>query len=222
MYSTYRDGVVLKDDIKIILFDLGGVLVTWKGVEGLRDFSGGKMTLEESRLFWLNSEWVRRFERGRCHAPEFVKGVLGELDFKVSEERVLEAFLEWDRGPMPGALELLSDLRGSYQLACLSNNEEIHWNRLKSEYNADQLFDKCYLSHEIAMIKPDPEIYDYVIDDLGIDPSGILFFDDNPECVDAARESGMLAYVTKGVGEVRSCLEELGVLPLEKAGACSL
>ena len=40
----------MKDDIKILLFDLGGVLVTWKGVEGLRDFSDGKMTLEESRF----------------------------------------------------------------------------------------------------------------------------------------------------------------------------
>lgn len=204
----------MKDDIKIILFDLGGVLVTWKGVEGLRDFSDGKMTLEESRLFWLNSEWVRKFERGMCKAPEFVKGILSELDFPVSEDRVLEAFLDWDRGPMPGAVELLAGLRSRYKLACLSNNEEIHWNRLKSEYSVDRLFDKCYLSHEIGMIKPDPEIYEYVVDDLGTDPSGVLFFDDNPECVDAARKSGMQAFVTKGVTEVRRQLEELGMLPL--------
>lgn len=203
------------DSIEIIIFDLGGVLVTWKGIEGLRDFSGGKMTMEESRLFWLHSKWVREFGRGRCSAVEFVEGILSELDFSVSHEQIMEAFLEWDRGPMPGAGELLQDLRGHYRLACLSNNEEIHWNRLKSEFQVDRFFDKCYLSHEIGMIKPDPEIYRYVKEDLGIDPSGILFFDDNPECADAARESGMRAFVTRGVSEVKSRLEELGILPLE-------
>ncbi len=205
----------MDNSIEIIMFDLGGVLVTWKGIEGLRDFSGGKMTMEESRLFWLHSEWVREFGRGRCSAAEFVEGILSELDFSVSHEQIMEAFLEWDRGPMPGASELLQDLRGHYRLACLSNNEEIHWNRLKGEFQVDRFFDKCYLSHEIGMIKPDPEIYQYVTEDLGIDPSGILFFDDNPECVEAAREAGMKSFVTRGVSEVKSRLEELGILPLE-------
>lgn len=205
----------MKDDIKILLFDLGGVLVTWKGVEGLRDFSDGKMTLEESRLFWLNSEWVREFERGRCSASEFVKGILSELDFPIADERIMEAFLTWDKGPMTGAFELLTDLRTRYKVACLSNNEVVHWNRLKQEFKADHFFDKCYLSHEIGMIKPDPEIYEYVVEDLGIDPSGILFFDDNPECVDAARDAGMRAYVAKGVTEVRECLARLDLWPPE-------
>ena len=97
----------MKKDIEVLLFDLGGVLVTWKGVEGLRDFSDGRMTLEEARLFWLNSKWVRKFERGQCNVPEFVAGFVDELDFPVTDDQIREAFLTWDRGPMPGALDLL-------------------------------------------------------------------------------------------------------------------
>ncbi len=203
----------MRDDIKILLFDLGGVLVTWKGVEGLRDFSDGTMTLEESRLFWLNSEWVREFERGRCSVSEFIKGMLSELDFSVDDDKFMEAFLTWDKGPMAGATELLTDLRAHYKVACLSNNEVVHWNRLKQDFGVAHFFDKCYLSHEIGMIKPDPEIYEYVVEDLGIDPSGILFFDDNPECVDAARNAGIQACVAKGVPEVRDCLARLDLWP---------
>ncbi len=204
-------------DVKVLLFDLGGVLVTWKGVAGLRDFSGGKMSLEEARLFWMNSEWVRKFERGRCDAAEFVAGVVSELDFEISEEQIIEGFHRWDEGPMPGAVELLVELRGNYELACLSNNNAFHWNRLKTRYRADSYFDRCYLSHEIGMIKPDPEIYDFVIQDFDLNPAEFLFFDDNTECVEAARAAGMRSYVTRGIEEVKSCLEELELWPLEKA-----
>jgi len=211
---TRETGADLRNDIRILLFDLGGVIVTWKGIEGLRDFSGGKMTLEESRLFWLHSDWVRRFERGWCGVSEFIEGVREELGFRVSAERLREAFEGWDKGPMPGAAELLSRLKGHYQLACLSNNEEIHWNRLRREFRVDRFFDRCYLSHLLGMIKPDPEIYQYVIDDLGIEPERILFFDDNPECVEGAREAGMTACQARGITEVASRLEELDLMPL--------
>jgi len=204
----------LKKEIEVLLFDLGGVLVTWKGVEGLRDFSNGRMTLEEARLFWLNSKWVREFERGQCDVSEFVAGFVDELDFTVTDDQIREAFLTWDRGPMPGALDLLSQLRGRYRLACLSNNEEVHWNRLKQLHQADSYFDKCYLSHEIGMIKPDPDVYEYVIEDIGLEPSVILFFDDNPECVASARQSGMQACLARGVGEVKDILRSREIWPV--------
>jgi len=205
----------LSHEIKLLLFDLGGVLVTWNGVKGLQEYSGGKMTMEEARLFWMTSEWVRKFERGWCTASEFVSGVLTELDFHISEEQIIEGFHRWDKGPMPGAFEFLTELRSHYKLACLSNNNEFHWDRLKKKYRAESFFDKCYLSHEIGMIKPDPEIYDFVIKDLGISPSEILFFDDNPECVEAAKEAGLSTCLTKGIEEVKTCLKKKNLWPPE-------
>ena len=65
------------------------------------------------------------------------------------------------------------------------------------------------------MIKPDPEIYDFVIKDFEISPSEILFFDDNPECVEAAKEAGMSACLTKGIDEVQACLKKRNLWPLK-------
>ncbi|MCK4804567.1 MAG: HAD family phosphatase, partial [Spirochaetes bacterium] len=57
--------------IKVILFDLGGVLVDWDGKGPLVELSGGKLNKEEARRFWLESILVREFETGRLAPDQF-------------------------------------------------------------------------------------------------------------------------------------------------------
>ena len=68
----------------VILFDLGGVLVEWDGIEPLKKLSGGRLTTEMARRFWLESPWVNKFETGRCRPHEFAVGVIEELGFLLS------------------------------------------------------------------------------------------------------------------------------------------
>ena len=49
-------------------------------------------------------------------------------------------------------------------------------------------YDEFYKSYEIGHNKPDKEIYEYVINDLGVNPSDIVFFDDRMENVEGAKE----------------------------------
>ena len=74
------------------------------------------------------------------------------------------------------------------------------------------LFDRDYLSYVLDMVKPDADIYDHVIADLGLPASEILFIDDNQINVDGALARGMQAALAKGPGEARSALTRLGVL----------
>ncbi len=193
--------------IAVLLFDLGGVLVRWEGSAGLLELTDGRLSREEARRFWLNSPWVRRFEAGKCSGTEFAAGAVNELGLAVPAEEFLDRFTGWDRGPLPGAHELLDELRSHYQLACLSNNNEIHWPKIRDEFGFRRFFDRCYLSHEIGLIKPDREVFDYVLRDLALPPESILFFDDNPECVEAARKVGLRAELAQGVEAVRSHLD---------------
>ena len=118
---------------------------------------------EEARRFWLQSPWVRRFETGRCSGEDFASGVVRELELEVSPEVFLSEFLSWDRGPMPGAEELLDELSRKYVLGCLSNNNELHWTRLRDDRGFDQFFRYQFLSHEMGLIKPDLEIFSEVL-----------------------------------------------------------
>lgn len=197
--------------IQTILFDLGGVLVEFDGVAPLIALSGGRLDKEGARRFWLMSPAVREFETGRCGAEEFARRALAELGFAMAPEVFLRQFVSWDRGPMEGALDLLDALKPQFLLACLSNNNVLHWNRLREETKLPGKFHRCYLSQEIGLMKPDRESFAYVIRDLGVPPERILFFDDNPECVEAARLLGIHARRARGVGEVKAALAELGL-----------
>jgi putative hydrolase of the HAD superfamily len=203
--------------IQVLLFDLGGVLVEFDGIASLIALAGNKLDREGARRFWLMSPAVRKFETGRCDAEEFARDALAELGVAMAPEVFLRQFVSWDHGPMEGALSLLDSLRSRFLLACLSNNNVLHWNRLLEETNLPEKFHRCYLSQEIGVMKPEPESFQHVLRDLGTPPGSVLFLDDNPECVEAAQRLDIVARRARGVAEVRAALAELGLLQ-ESAG----
>ncbi|MEM9550848.1 MAG: HAD family phosphatase [Pseudomonadota bacterium] len=59
-------------------------------------------------------------------------------------------------------------------------------------------FDRCYVSGHMQVIKPDPEIYRMVEDDCGLPPASLLFADDRPENIAAAKARGWQAHLFDG------------------------
>jgi putative hydrolase of the HAD superfamily len=194
---------------EVLLFDLGGVLVEWVGSPGLLALAAGTLDAEAARRFWLESLWVRRFERGQCSPPEFARGVVEELGLQIPPEEFLVHFTRWDKGPFPGTTDLLRELRGRYLLACLSNNNIIHWTRLRDEFSLGQFFDRCFISCEIGLVKPDPDVFRHVRRELGVPAGRILFIDDNPECTEAAAAEGFSAVLARGIEAVRQALDRI-------------
>lgn len=196
---------------KALVFDLGGVLVEFTGIEPLIELSQGSLTAEEARRFWLFSAWIRKFESGQCSAREFATGVVSELQLTVTPEEFLEEFGSWEKGPFSGALELLGALRRQFFLACLSNNNVFHWQTLREKSNIDQKFHRCYLSYEIGLLKPDKEVFEYMLADIGFPAQDILYFDDNHECVETALSLGLQAYQVNGAESVCRVLKEQNI-----------
>jgi putative hydrolase of the HAD superfamily len=76
---------------------------------------------------------------------------------------------------------------------------------------------KCYFSDELGLVKPDREIFEHVIRDLGVPPSRIAFFDDTAINVEVARDAGMAAYEVDGIVELEARLHQLGLLSRGRA-----
>jgi len=196
----------------VLLFDLGGVLVDWVGIGAVAELTGGQMDVDGARKYWLFSPYVRGFETGKCGPDEFCRGIVSDLRLPISTVEFRERFLSWDRGPLPGALDLLNSLRGRFTLSCMSNNNPLHWERLKQPDRFGGRFDHLFLSFETGFMKPDSAAYEHVLSRLGCRPEEVIFFDDTPECVDGARAAGIRAYETRGVESVKEALRQVGIL----------
>jgi HAD superfamily hydrolase (TIGR01509 family) len=210
--KSNADVPVARDSIDVILFDLGGVLVELGGVGKFMQWLDHSMSVKEMWGRWLGSPAVRRFEIGQTTADEFGAAIVREFALPVGAEEFVEAFTYWPRAPYPGVEPLLASLRHSYRLACFSNNNELHWERIRNGMGLGQYFESSFLSHLIGRLKPDKEAFEFVVDSLDLAPERILFLDDNQLNVEGARSAGMLARRTRGFGEVVSALEDLGIV----------
>ena len=196
---------------RVVLFDLGGVLVELGGVDHFGQLID---EADEAQVWrtWLTSRSVRLYERGLCSRAEFAAGMREEHGLRLAEEEFLETFLSWPRGLLPGASDLVGGLSSSVRRACLSNTNELHWNEQRDAQLLHSLFELRFLSHELGLVKPDREIFERVLEDLGCAGDEVLFLDDNQINVDGALACGLDAHVVKGVEASRVLLESRGLL----------
>jgi len=198
--------------LRAVLFDLGGVLVEFDGTRPLVEMTAGRLNLEDARKFWIHSPAVRRLETGRSSPAEFTEEAMKELGVRMDAQAFLEAFISWEKGLLPGAPGLLDEVRPHILTACLSNNNVLHWDLLRDRFGMDRKFHRCFLSHEIGLIKPDPALFMHVLSVLGMEAEEALFLDDNPEHVQAAAGMGIVAMRVDGAVGAREALKTVKVL----------
>ena len=109
----------------------------------------------------------------------------------------------------PDTVEVLTDLKeGGTRLALLSNAGpdfgSYFRHGLLGEY-----FDAVYVSGELKLLKPDPEIYQHVLADLGISAADAVFIDNRADNVRSAQELGITGHVFTDAGTLRAFLESL-------------
>jgi HAD superfamily hydrolase (TIGR01509 family) len=197
-------------EFDVLLFDLGGVLIDFAGFEEMRRLLPQVSDRSEIRDRWIRSKPVQLFERGEVAPEEFACRVVEEFHLELSKHEFLREFVSWARGPYPGALALLRRLQNSHRIACLSNSNELHTPLYRASIHSH--VDSFYFSDEIGLVKPDREIFDFVIRDLTVSPRRIAFFDDTPVNVEAARNVGLCAFLVDGIGELEARLQGLGLI----------
>ncbi|MBJ7539155.1 HAD family phosphatase [Marinomonas sp. C1424] len=199
-------------DIRVVLFDLGNVLVDLGSIAEMHTMLNTHG--EESDVWrkWLRSPTVAAFDSGQISFDEFAERLPKEVGSHLSKEAFKASFKAWPKGLFEGALALVSAVKPEYHRAILSNTNAAHWERLMDEMGLAGHFHSYYASHLVGLVKPDRAIYDHVLDQLQIAPEQILFIDDNQLNIDTANELGMQAYRVKGIVEARTVLDEYGVL----------
>jgi putative hydrolase of the HAD superfamily len=207
--------------IELIVFDMGHVFVDfeWDVVcQAFRERSGlsseafkevlRQITTWGYETGHLNTvDLLKRFNevlaghhQGRDGAP----GLLREDEF---HELWNLTFRENDI-----MAEILSSLKERFPLYLLSNTNESHWNYLTCKYNVGRHFQELILSHEVQMAKPDPRIYELVLEKAGVAAQRCVFIDDLAVNVQAASGLGIQTIQFQGPEHLIAALAELGVI----------
>jgi putative hydrolase of the HAD superfamily len=109
----------------------------------------------------------------------------------------------------PAIVELLADLRaGGTPLALLSNAGPDYGSYFRHGPLGD-FFTACYVSGELGLLKPHPDIYRHVLDDLRITPADAIFIDNRETNVAGAQALGITGHVFTEAGRLREFLAAL-------------
>ncbi len=190
----------MKNSIKNIVFDLGDVIINIDVPRAAQSFAtlSGRETSEVIRLF-EEGKLFRQFEMGGLDATEFrsyVRQILNNNTWADAEVDTAWNSLLLD---IPAdRIALLRQLSKNYRLFLLSNTSSIHIEAVNQILHTvsgverlDDLFEKLFLSYEMGVMKPHPEIYERVLEEAGIQAEETLFLDDNADNIRAAGALGI-------------------------------
>ena len=193
---------------QVILFDLGGVLIESTGRDALRALLPDKPERDQVLDRWIQSPTVKQFERGLISAEAFAETFIDECQLHLGPAEFLDIFASWPKGFFAGAKALVQALRTQHRVACLSNTNSVHWERVPELPN---LFDASFPSHLTGLLKPEREAYDYALRELGVKANAVYFFDDLLANIAAARAVGMNAFHVSGFSDIAPTLRAEGL-----------
>lgn len=192
------------DNIKNLIIDFGGVLIDLDRERCIENFRKLGMPDVEEMLHDCHQEgFLLLHEKGLIDAAEFREGIRQRIGKPVSDEAIDEAWNSFLVGIPAYKLDLLLELRQHYVVYLLSNTNDIHWewsckNAFPHKgFRVEDYFEQIFLSYRMKMAKPDPEIFERVLAETGIDPAETLFIDDSEANCRTAQALGISTYTPK-------------------------
>jgi putative hydrolase of the HAD superfamily len=186
--------------LEAVIWDFGGVLTTspfeaFARFESERGLPADIIRRTNAANHWENA-WAK-FERAEVDLETFDQLFAAEslaLGAEVSGKDVLP-LLSGDL--RPEMIEALRRVKSRFKTGCITNN--LPANAIgslggRSLYIAEvmALFDHIIESAKIGLRKPDPRIYEMMIEALGVDPRRCVYLDDLGVNLKPAREMGMI------------------------------
>ncbi|GAB6009297.1 HAD family hydrolase [Dysgonomonas reticulitermitis] len=210
----------MSKNIKNILFDLGGVIITLNKQNALDRFTEiGFPNIEDYLGEFRQNGIFLEYEEGKISPENFYKEFRRlSGNENIPAEDIDSGWLAFLAGIPEYKFKLLKDLRKKYKVYLLSNtNPSIMGWALSKDFSPEGLamdayFDKCYLSFQIGCAKPDREIFDFITDDSGMIPSETLFLDDGKANIEMANEIGFKTYQVDQTEDLRKVFTDRGLL----------
>ena len=114
--------------------------------------------------------------------------------------------------PIEGTVALIDRLRAAgYQMLFLSDNVEERVDYLESTYGFLHRFEDGVFSHRVGLRKPDPRMYELVLQKASHSAEHCVFIDDKPQMLEPAVKIGMSVIPFETPNQVERDLKSLGL-----------
>ena len=195
-----------------IIFDLGRVVVSWDPVAIVSSVRGpgGAEALAE-RLF-NHPDWLE-VDRGTLSLHTMARQAQERTGLSAAENLTILQAVPASLLPDPAMLTLIAELHGAgHTLYALSNmgHASIDWLEQQLFW---RFFSGKVVSARVRMIKPEPDIYRYLLVSFDLKADECLFIDDSPANVAAAEALGIRGMLFTDAHSCRRQLVSLGYLP---------
>ena len=206
--------VIDNKDIKVIFFDIGGVLL---------DIHPDKMFNCISSITDVSFEKVKSsfpeeghdiYEKGQMTNQEWFQ----TFKIALSNNSYLTENKFWDAwamilGKETKVIDILSDLKKYYKVWLLSNTNPKHISdELDSKYVFPHLVDGAIYSYNVGLRKPNKEIYLKACELAEVKPKESVFIDDLSENIYGAKKVGLNGIHYKSIEILKNDLKLLGII----------
>lgn len=189
------------DGIKNLIIDFGGVIINLTRNRCIEAFARlGVDVHEQLDSLYQHKDLFMQLELGNVSVADFRNGIRSRSTQDVTDQEIDDAWISMLDDVPQYKLDLLLRLQKDYNMLLLSNTNIIHWEWSEKEifnyegHDVNDFFNKIYLSYELHMIKPNADIFEYVLRDSHISPHETLFIDDALVNCQAAEALGIRAY----------------------------
>jgi 2-haloacid dehalogenase len=198
-----------------VVFDLGGVLIDWNPRHLYRKiFDGDEEGMERFLSEICTPEWNVRQDEGRSFAE-----ATEELVARHPEQaELIRAFFDrWPEmigGAINETVEILAELKAAgREIYALSNWSAETFPHARDRFQFLDWFDFTVISGEIGVVKPNREVFEFLLEKTGRRAEECVFIDDSPANTTAASDLGFDAIHFRSPRQLRDELINKGILP---------
>jgi len=198
---------------RTVIFDYGEVISLMPSADDRTVITGLAGVKHDSEPFW-NAYSAHRdgLDLGNAGVAAYWQSIADDIGTSWDDARVHELWAADFRSWLsinPDTIEVLADLKaGGTRLALLSNAGPDYGSYFRHGPLGD-FFQACYVSGELNLLKPHPEIYRYILRDLGISAAEAVFVDNREANVRGAEAVGITGHVFTSVPVLRAFLTSL-------------
>ena len=197
--------------IKTVISDLGGVYFTDGSARAIERIGATHDIHADKVREVLMGDLGSRYRIGEISAAEFWDRAKESWDLQISTDEIASVWLRAYE-PIDGTVAIVDRLRAAgYEMLFLSNNVQERIDYLESAYGFLHRFEDGVLSHRVGLKKPDPKIYQLVLEKASCPAAQCVFVDDKPPMLEPAERIGMSVVAFESPDQLERQLRALGL-----------